>query len=324
MQYEVADCALSPVDDPDALKRGIGSPIREMNSHFGGVGALARFAREAYDARERWTRVGERRSGARFSGPMRTHAIAGCDSTSVRDGARREHVRRRRPSAGRRARDGGSGRRALVTFTDLAFDGTSILWRITHHCHAVPETMAGAARDALAGLDDGTGRPVAFVAAGGGAVALLSGGVPFGAGPAARVLAQASARLSPPSRLIVMCPSGGGPPLAATMLLPWSADSAIIPVGDLVALAAVVGVSSDTGSVDPALIRMAWSGRPAVITTFLPGSTRSAAHTNAMHECILGLAAEGLGRPQPGRRAAASSPRGLRTLTQLALGQPQP
>jgi hypothetical protein len=210
-----------------------------------------------------------------------------------------------------------------VTFTDLAFDGTSIVWRITHHYHAVPETMARPARDALAGLDDG--RPVAFVAAGGGAVALHSGGVPFGAGPAARVLAQASARLSPPSRLIVISSPGAGRPLAATLLLPWSADSAIIPVGDLVALAAIVGLSSDAGSVDPALIRMAWSGRPAVITSLLPGSASRAADTDAIHECILGLAALGLGRPQPTPRAAAvSSDRGLRALPQLAVGQPQP
>jgi hypothetical protein len=215
-------------------------------------------------------------------------------------------------------------RRTLVTFTDLAFDGTRIVWRITHHYHAVPETMTRPARDALAALDDGTDRPVAFVAAGGGAVALHSGGVPFGAGPAARVLAQASARLSPPSRLIVMSLSASGPPLAATLLLPWSADSAIIPVEDLVTLAAVVGLSSDAGSVDPALIRMAWSGRPAVITSLLPGSTRKAADTDAIHDCILGLAAEGLGRPQPARRPAASSERRLRALAQLALGQPQP
>lgn len=77
-----------------------------------------------------------------------------------------------------------------MTFTDLAFDGTSIVWRIMHHCHAVPETMARPARNALAALDAGNRGPVVFVASGGGAVALHSGGVPFGAGPAARVLAQ--------------------------------------------------------------------------------------------------------------------------------------
>jgi hypothetical protein len=63
-------------DDPDALKRGIGSPIREMNSHFGGVGALARFAREAYHARERWTRVVSGTPGRRF-GLNAHHAIRG-------------------------------------------------------------------------------------------------------------------------------------------------------------------------------------------------------------------------------------------------------
>jgi hypothetical protein len=108
------------------------------------------------------------------------------------------------------------------------------------------------------------------------------------------------------------------------LLLPWSADSAIIPVEDLVTLAAVVGLSSEAGSVDPALIRMAWSGRPAVITSLLPGSTRSAADTDAIHDCILGLAAEGLGRPWPTRRPAALSERRLRAIAQLALGQPQP
>ncbi len=103
-----------------------------------------------------------------------------------------------------------------MTFTDLAFDGTSIVWRITHHYHAVPDSMAHPARSALAALDEQLERqvdaqmdpPVAFVASGGGAVALHSGGVPFGAGPAARVLAQASARLSPPSRLIVITSAG--------------------------------------------------------------------------------------------------------------------
>jgi hypothetical protein len=212
-----------------------------------------------------------------------------------------------------------------VTFTDLAFDGTSIVWRITHHVHAVPETMARPARHALAGLDDGTGRPVAFVAVGGGAVALHSGGVPFGAGPAARVLAQASARLSPPSRLIVIAPQSGGPPLAVTLLLPWTPDSAIIPVGDLVALAAVVGLHSDAGLVDPALIRMAWGGRPAVVTSLLPPSANSDADTRTVHECILGLAAEGLCEGARRRRTAvASQGRGLRGLAQLAIGQPQP
>ena len=212
-----------------------------------------------------------------------------------------------------------------MTFTDLAFDGTSIVWRITHHYHAVPESMARPARIALAALNEHVDRPVAFVASGGGAVALHSGGVPFGAGPAARVLAQASARLSPPSRVIVITPPGDGPPLAATLLLPWSADSDVIPVGDLAVLAAVIGLRSDAGSVDPALIRMAWDGRPAVVTSLLPGSTSNAAGVNTMHECILGLAAEGLGWPRQRRRpAVASSRRSLRALAQLAPGQPQP
>ncbi len=221
----------------------------------------------------------------------------------------------------------------MVTFTDLAFDGTSIVWRVTHHHHEVPESMARPARRALAALEEQPDRPVAFVASGGGAVALHSGGVPFGAGPAARVLVQARARLSPPSRLIVITPLGDGPPLAATLLLPWSPDSAMIPVGDLVALAAVVGLWSDAGSVDPGLIRMAWDGRPAVVTSLLPGSTSNAtsnAATNVtgvdtIHECILGLAAEGLGWPQQKRRGAvASSRRSWRALAHLALGQTQP
>jgi hypothetical protein len=149
--------------------------------------------------------------------------------------------------------------------------------------------------------------------------------VPFGAGPAARVLAQASARLSPPSRLIVITPQGGGPPLAVSLLLPWTPDSAIIPVGDLVALAAVVGLPSDAGVVDPALIRMAWGARPAVVTSLLPPSMASGADTRTVHECILGLAAEGLCRGAPTRRAAmARRGRGLRGLAQLAIGQPQP
>ncbi len=183
----------------------------------------------------------------------------------------------------------------------------------------------GQARHALAGLDDGTGRPVAFVAVGGGAVALHSGGVPFGAGPAARVLAQASARLSPPSRLIVIAAPGGGPPLAVTLLLPWIPDSAIIPVEDLVALAAVIGLPSHAGSVDPAVIRMAWGARPAVVTSLLPPCAKSGSDIRTLHECILGLAAEGLGGGAQARRTAVvSRGRGLRGLAQLAIGQPQP
>lgn len=216
-----------------------------------------------------------------------------------------------------------------MTFTDLAFDGTSIVWRITHHYHAVPESMARPARSALAALDEQNegqlDQPVAFVASGGGAVALHSGGVPFGAGPAARVLAQASARLSPPSRLIVITAPGDALPLAVALLLPWSPDSSMIPVGDLVALAAVVGLRSEAGFVDPGLIRMAWDGRPSVVTSLLPGSTTSATDVDTIHECILGLAAEGLGWPQQRRRpAVAPSRRSLRALAQLALGQTQP
>lgn len=216
-----------------------------------------------------------------------------------------------------------------MTFTDLAFDGTSIVWRITHHYHAVPESMARPARSVLAALGERVDRPVAFVASGGGAVALHSGGVPFGAGPAARVLAQAGARLSPPSRLIVITGPGNGPPLAATLLLPWSPDSAMIPVGELAALAAIIGMRQGAGSVDPALIRMAWDGRPAVVTSLLPGSTTSVTDSpsdvDTIHECILGLAAEGLGWPQPRRRPAVASPRrSWRALAHLALGQPQP
>jgi hypothetical protein len=213
----------------------------------------------------------------------------------------------------------------VVTFTDLAFDSTSIVWRITHHYHAVPESMARPARSALAALEEQSDRPVAFVASGGGAVALLSGGVSFGAGPAARVLAQASARLSPPSRLVVIAPPDDGPPLAATLLLPWSPDSAILPVGDLVALASIAALRSDAGSVDPALIRMAWEGRPAVVTSLLPGSTINSSAVDTIHECVLGLAAEGLGLAQYKRRpAVALSRRSWRALAHLALGQTQP
>jgi hypothetical protein len=220
-----------------------------------------------------------------------------------------------------------------VTFTDLAFDGTSIVWRITHHYHAVPESMARPARGVLAALaeqsDKQVDRPVAFVASGGGAVALHSGGVPFGAGPAARVLAQASARLSPPSRLIAITRASDGSPLAAALLLPWSPVAGTVPVGDLVVLAALIGLRSGAGSVDPALIRMAWDGRPAVVTSLLPGCTSGgaerASEIETIHECILGLAAEGLGWPQQRRRpAVASSRRSWRTLAHLALGQTQP
>jgi hypothetical protein len=233
----------------------------------------------------------------------------------------------------------------VVTFTDLAFDGTSIVWRITHHYHAVPESMARPAKHVLAALDGQEVGPVAFVASGGGAVALHSGGVPFGAGPVARVLAQASARLSPPSRLVVITRPGDGRPLAATLLLPWSPDSAMIPVGELVALAAIIGMRTGAGTVDPALIRMAWDCRPAVVTSLLPASAShttsnptsnstgnatadsmsSGSDIDTIHECILGLAAEGLGWPQPKRRpAVASSRRSWRALAHLALGQTQP
>jgi hypothetical protein len=62
MQYAAVECVLSPLDDLDALKHGIDSPIHEMNRHFRGVGALAGRTGEIYHACERWTRVGDRRS----------------------------------------------------------------------------------------------------------------------------------------------------------------------------------------------------------------------------------------------------------------------
>jgi hypothetical protein len=54
MQYEAADPALSRPDVPDAVKRGIGSPIGEMNSYFHGLGALPARLSRAYDARGCW------------------------------------------------------------------------------------------------------------------------------------------------------------------------------------------------------------------------------------------------------------------------------
>jgi hypothetical protein len=51
MQYEAANRVLSRPDVPDAAKRGIGSLIGEMNSHFDGLGALPGGPLRAYDAR---------------------------------------------------------------------------------------------------------------------------------------------------------------------------------------------------------------------------------------------------------------------------------
>jgi hypothetical protein len=54
MQYEAADPALSRPDVPDAVKRGIGSPIGEMNSHFHGLGALPACVSRPYHASGCW------------------------------------------------------------------------------------------------------------------------------------------------------------------------------------------------------------------------------------------------------------------------------
>jgi hypothetical protein len=216
-------------------------------------------------------------------------------------------------------------RGSLVTFTDLAFDGTRLVWRITHYCHAVPGTMAGPANLALASLDAGNGGPVVFEASNGGAVALHSGAVPFGAGPAARVLAQACARLTPPGRLVLIGTTGDGPLLAATLLLPWTSDADDISAADLAALAAVASLRSDSGAVDPGLIRMAWSARPAVVTSLLPGLVVSGGPELAtVHECILGLAAAVFGGSRRRVRALASTRRRVGATGELAVGQTQP
>lgn len=212
----------------------------------------------------------------------------------------------------------------FVTFTDLAFDGAGVAWRIVHHCHAVPETMARPARAALAALDASCGGPVMFAASGGGAVALQAGGVPFGSGADARVLAQACARLAPPSRAVLILGANRGPLLGATLLLPWTSDGDEVSAPDLAALAAVVSLRSASGAVDSGLIRMAWNARPAVVTTLLPGLTHGDADLIPLHECVLGLAAHILGGPRRARATPGSLPAWTGASARLAIGQPRP
>ena len=212
-----------------------------------------------------------------------------------------------------------------MTFTDLAFDLRGVVWRIVHHCHAVPETMARPARAALAALDASGGGPVAFVASGGASVMLQTAEASVGASPEARVLAQACARLAPPSRAVVIAGAGGGPLLGVTLLLPWTSDADEISAPDLAALAAVIGLRSPAGAVDSALIRMAWGARPVVVTTLLPGLTPGQGDLIPLHECVLGLAADVLNASR--RRPKAKSarvPGWTGAATRLAIGQTRP
>lgn len=211
-----------------------------------------------------------------------------------------------------------------MTFTDLAFDGTGLVWRITQHCHSVPDTMANPARVALAALDAGNGGPVMFVASNGGAVALRSGRVPFGDRPAARVLAQACARLNPPSRLVLIAGPPDGPLLAATLLLPWTPDADDISAADLAGLAALASLRSESGSVDPGLIRMVWSARPAAVTSLLPGLAPDGPELVTVHECVLGLAVDVLRGPRSRARAPASSRRRVGATGELTVRQSHP
>jgi hypothetical protein len=211
-----------------------------------------------------------------------------------------------------------------VRFTDLALDGTRVVWRITQHCHAVPNTMASPVRVALAALDAGYIGPVVFVASNGGAVTLHPGRVSFGGGPAARVLAQACARLRPPSRLVLIAATGDGPLLAAALVLPWTSDGDDISAADLAGLAALASLRSEAGTVNPGIIRMVWSSRPAVVTSVMSGLTSTVPELVTVHECVLGVAAEVFGGSRRTARAPALARRLVSATGELAAGQPQP
>lgn len=108
-------------------------------------------------------------------------------------------------------------------------------------------------------------------------------------------------------------------------MLPWTPDADYISTADVAVLAALVSLTSDSGTVDPGLIRMGWSARPAVLTTLLPGSTKRLPELVTLHECVLGLAMVVLGTPSQRQGAPALSAwRRMGPSAELAIGQPQP
>jgi hypothetical protein len=96
-------------------------------------------------------------------------------------------------------------------------------------------------------------------------------------------------------------------------MLPWALDADYISTADVAVLAALVSLASDSGTVDPGLIRMGWSARPAVLTTLLPGSTKRLPELVTLHECVFGAGHGGARHAESeaaGARAVCLAPDG--------------
>lgn len=194
-----------------------------------------------------------------------------------------------------------------TVFTEIALDGPRLVWRMPQQCEAVPTAIARPAARAFAQLRIRDGRPVAFAMPRRGAVMLHPGAVPLGTGPGARVLAQACARLTPPSRLVSITADAGGPPLAATLFLPMTPAADPAATADWCALRALITFSAMVNIVDPRLLRAVWASRPMAVTSLLPALANDALLQHDVHACVLGLAAYTFGarRHASGLRGAA-------------------
>lgn len=195
-------------------------------------------------------------------------------------------------------------RHASMTFTDIALDGSRLIWRMPLQCRAIPAELAEQADLAVAQLRSGNGRPVAFTIQSVGAVMLHPGAAPLGAGPGARALAQVCARLTPPSQLVSITAAVESPPLAATLVLPRTAAARRAAAADWEALHAFIAFSSMFRTVDRALLTSIWRARPAVLSTLLPALATDHWLQQAVHACVLGLASYHFGGPRTPRVAA--------------------
>jgi hypothetical protein len=181
-------------------------------------------------------------------------------------------------------------RLALMTFTDIALDGPRLIWRMPLQSRAIPAELAEQADLAVAQLRSQNDRPVAFTTQCVGAVMLHPGAAPLGVEPGARALAQACARLTPPSRLVSITAGIDTPPLAATLVLPRTTAVRRAAAADWVALRAFIAFSSAFGAVDPGLLTSIWAARPTVVSTLLPALAADHRLQQAVHACVLGLA----------------------------------
>lgn len=182
-------------------------------------------------------------------------------------------------------------------FTDIALDGPRIICRMPLQCRSIPAALTEQADIAVTQLGGGDQRPVAFQVHGVGAVMLHPGAAPLGVESGARALAQACARLTPPSRLVCITAAADSPPLAATLILPLDPRSAAAAAADRAVLVAFMGFSSMFDAVDTTLLTTIWSARPTVVSALLPALAADHRLQQVVHACVLGLASREFGNP---------------------------